>query len=62
VTRFRDDEPPTGTLCLCCAGEGRILIESGTQYQAKKCPWCTAGVMNVEQLAAWKSRRIPAGG
>lgn len=51
-----DDDRPTGTLCLACGGEGRILVESGTQYQAKRCPWCTAGVMTPEQIAAWRIR------
>jgi hypothetical protein len=54
---FNDSERPTGTLCACCAGEGRILVEEGSQYKAKKCPWCTAGVQTPVQLEVWKNRR-----
>jgi len=60
VTRdkFDESERPTGTLCLNCAGAGKIVVENQPgHFEPRKCAWCGgSGAMSIEQLAAWKSR------
>lgn len=52
-------ERPTGTICVACSGEGKTVEENATGlgcYKAVACPWCTNGVMDMDQLQTWKSR------
>ena len=53
---FDDKERPTGTICPCCSGEGKLLIEEGGRYRTKKCIYCTGGVCSAEQLQVWRNR------
>lgn len=54
---FPDDEPVTGTVCLACGGEFRVLEETATGHREAHCPHCTRGTMSPKQEVAWRLRR-----
>jgi len=52
-------EKETGTICVACSGEGKLVEENERGYRAVKCQWCDGGVMSMSQLQIWKDRPRP---
>lgn len=57
--KFDEEGAKTGTLCVACAGQGKLVEETKTGYKSLTCKWCTNGAMSMAQFAAWKDRTPP---
>lgn len=51
------DELPTLIPCLACDGEYRRKFKDDERHALIVCRWCSEGVMDEKQKAAWIERK-----
>jgi hypothetical protein len=53
-----DELSDTVKICIECKGEGIIIKETSTIYNALKCLWCDgSGILSDSQYKTWKNSR-----